>query len=249
MTGDVLPHDLRRFWFFSVTAGEFAGFTAPALAAALLAGAPDRLFVPALLLAGAAEGAVLGFAQARVLRRVLHDLPVGRWIGATAAAAAAAIVAYTIGFTPAMFADRLAAMPLAVLIPVAAMAAVALLATIGVAQWTLLRHRVSRAWRWIPLTGAAWAAGLGAFAAVTTPLWQPEQPTALVAAIGVLGGLVMAATVAAITAAALPHLLVPPVRAGSPPPRLPPALTRRRPRARTTSMYATGGPARRRGAG
>ena len=212
MTTGVPAHDLRRGWFVSVTVGEFAGFAAPALAGALLAGAPDRVFAPALLLAGAVEGAVLGVAQARVLRRVLDDLPIGRWIGVTAAAA---VVAYGIGLAPALLTDRLFALPLAVLIPLSAVAAVVLLASIGTAQWTVLRHRVHRAWRWIPVTAVAWAAGLGVFTAVTTPLWQPGQPVALVAAIGAVGGLAMAATVAAVTGAALPHLLVPPAPSAS----------------------------------
>ena len=214
MIGVISARGLRRSWFLSVTAGECAGFAAPALTAALLSGTPDRVFVPAMLLAGGIEGAVLGFAQARVLRRALDDLPVGAWSGATAAAAA---VAYAIGFAPSQLGNRLTGLPLAVLIPVAAVGALVLLATIGVAQWPLLRHRVHRAWRWIPITAAAWAAGLGAFTAVAPPLWQPDQPVALVAAIGLLGGLVMAATVAAITGAALPHLLSSPALTHSTP--------------------------------
>lgn len=206
MIGVVSPHGLRRSWFLSVTVGECAGFAAPALTAALLNGSADRVFVPAMLLAGGIEGAVLGFAQARVLRRALDDLPVAAWTEVTAAAA---VVAYAIGLAPSQLGARLTTVPLAVLIPLVAVAAVALLATIGVAQWTLLRHRVRRAWRWIPITAAAWAAGLGAFAAVAPPLWQPHQPVALVVAIGMLGGLVMAATVAAVTGAALLHLLLP----------------------------------------
>ncbi|MEU7835050.1 MULTISPECIES: hypothetical protein [unclassified Nonomuraea] len=42
---------------------------------------------------------------------------------------------------------------------------------------------------------------------MTTPLWQPGQPGWLIAVIGVLGGAVMAATVAALTGAALVRLL------------------------------------------
>lgn len=53
----------------------------------------------------------------------------------------------------------------------------------------------------------AWAAGLVVFAAFTTPLWQPGQPVVLIALIGALGGLVMAATMAAITGSALTRLL------------------------------------------
>ena len=166
MIGVVSPHGLRRSWFVSVTVGECAGFAAPALTAALLSGSADRVFLPAMLMAGAIEGAVLGFAQARVLRRALDDLPVAAWIGVTAAAA---VVAYAIGFAPSQLGDRLTDVPLAVLIPLAAVAAVVLLATIGFAQWTLLRHRVRRAWRWIPITAAA-----GPRALAPSPRWRPH---------------------------------------------------------------------------
>ena len=57
-----------------------------------------------------------------------------------------------------------------------------------------------------------WAVGLLVFTAITTPLWAPGQPAALMAAIGVLGGLAMAGTVAALTGWALVRLLRPPAR-------------------------------------
>ena len=60
MIGVVSPGGLRRSWFLSVTMGECAGFAAPALTAALLSGSADRVFVPAMLMAGAIEGAALG---------------------------------------------------------------------------------------------------------------------------------------------------------------------------------------------
>ena len=49
------------------------------------------------------------------------------------------------------------------------------------------------------VTAVAWMLGLGAFVATATPLWQPHQSATLILAIGVLAGLVMAATVAAVT--------------------------------------------------
>jgi len=45
----------------------------------------------------------------------------------------------------------------------------------------------------------AWAIGLGVFLAFAMPLWHPGQAPALVVAIGVGGGLLMAATSSAIT--------------------------------------------------
>jgi hypothetical protein len=59
----------------------------------------------------------------------------------------------------------------------------------------------------IATTAGAWAAGLLVFTTVATPLWQPGQALPLIIAIGVLGGLVMAATVAGLTGAAAVRLL------------------------------------------
>lgn len=81
-----------------------------------------------------------------------------------------------------------------------------LLATIGTAQWLVLRRARPRCAWWIATTAAAWAGGLLVFLALATPLWQPEQPLPLTIAIGVLGGRAMAATVAGLTGAAAARL-------------------------------------------
>ena len=44
-----------------------------------------------------------------------------------------------------------------------------------------------------------WLVGLAVFLAVTSPLWRPGQSLALVVAIGVLAGMRMAVSVAAVT--------------------------------------------------
>jgi hypothetical protein len=59
--------DVWRQWFVLVTAGEFVGFSAPALVGASSTGWPQAWAVLALGIAGAVEGAVLGLAQAVVL--------------------------------------------------------------------------------------------------------------------------------------------------------------------------------------
>ncbi|MFG1643536.1 hypothetical protein ACGFMK_24850 [Amycolatopsis sp. NPDC049252] len=48
--------------------------------------------------------------------------------------------------------------------------------------------------------------GLAVFLGVTTPLWRPGQHAFTTIAIGVLGGLLMAATTSAVTAVALRRL-------------------------------------------
>jgi hypothetical protein len=190
-------------WFGSVTLGECLGFAVPATVGAVAAQLGPAVFVPLLVLAGAVEGALLGWFQARVLRRVVPGLPVRRWTGATAAGAA---LAWTIGLLPSTLGGALAAWPAALLIPVAAIGGLVLLGSIGTAQWLVLRAHVRRAGHWIWATAAAWVLALGLFTAVTTPLWQPDQSVATIVLIGVLGGVVMAATVAAVTGIAVVRL-------------------------------------------
>lgn len=195
---------LWRAWIVSVTLGELAGFTAPAIVGAATADARPAVLVPALLAAGAVEGVLLGWAQARVLHRVLAGLATGRFVAATAAAA---VLAYAVGLVPSTFSDALGRIPLATVVALYVVLAGLLLASIGTAQWLVLRRVLPGSASWILTTAGAWAAGLLAFVAVTTPLWQPGQPVALVVGIGVVGGLVMAGVVAVLTGGALVRLL------------------------------------------
>jgi hypothetical protein len=173
------------------------------VAGALTADSAAAVSVPVLLLAGAAEGAVLGSGQALVLRRALPALTAGRWVAATAAAAS---FAYLVGLAPSTWAAALPSWPPLLLWPVAAVLGVALLLSIGFAQWLVLRRHLVRSARWIATTAGAWLLGLAVFLGVTMPLWQPGQGPALTIAIGVFGGLLMAATTAAVTAVALRRL-------------------------------------------
>jgi hypothetical protein len=191
-------------WTGWVTAGETVGFTIPAVAGALTAAAPAVVAVPSLLLAGAWEGAILGAAQAHVLRHVLPSVPRRAWIVATSAGA---VVAWFLGLLPAALAGTVVGWPRPVLILAAGLLGTVLLLTIGVAQWTVLRHRVDHAGRWIGITAVGWLAGLTAFMVVASPLWHEGQAAAVTAAIGVGAGLVMAATVAAVTGFGLVRLL------------------------------------------
>lgn len=198
MSTKLTTGDVRKSWFAWVTAGEFAGFLAPALAGALTSSAP------LLVLAGVAEGTILGAAQWFVLRRTLPTLDARRWIGVTALAAG---FAWAVAMLAVDNTDRLNTLPLPVLVTVIAIAGLGILLSLGTGQWLVLRRHVPEASVWIWANAAAWGAGLVVFAAVTTPLWQPGQPTVVVALIGALGGLVMAATMAAVTGLALTHLL------------------------------------------
>lgn len=185
-----------RSWVLTVTAAEAAGFAVPAGVGALTAGSPPAVSLPALLAAGAVEGAVLGWGQAVVLRRVLPGFPARRWVAVTAGAA---VLAYAVGLAPSTLAGLWTGWPPGVLIPVAAILGLVLLNSIGVAQWTILRRLVPAAGRWIAVTALAWLGGLAVFFAVSMPLWHPGQALAATIAVGLLAGLLMAATMAAIT--------------------------------------------------
>lgn len=196
---------VRRSWVVRTTLGEAVGFLLPVLV--VLAGVDDLAAAPrllVLLLAGAGEGAVLGWAQSTVLSRVLPELSRRDWIVRTALAG---LVAWAIGLGPSTWAAGVTELPTAALVVLAVPAGGALLCSIGVAQWTVLRRHAPAAGRWIAWTAAAWVAALGVFTAVTTPLWQPGQAAVTVALIGVLGGLLMAVTMAVVTATGMGRLL------------------------------------------
>ena len=195
---------LARAWFWTVTAAEFMGFAVPACVGALTTDAHPAVVLPSLVAAGAVEGTMLGLGQAAVLGRALPGLRRRRWVAATACAAA---IAYLIGLLPSTFAAVWSGWPPAVLVVVALVLGAALLASIGTAQWLILRHLVDRAGRWIVATAIAWTAGLAVFLGFVMPLWQPGEPMALVVAIGVAGGLLMAAVTSAITGHALRRMI------------------------------------------
>jgi hypothetical protein len=191
---------LWRRWTSAVAIGETIAFIAPAVAGAALGAldAPFWLLAPVVLACGAVEGAVLGLAQAFALRQALPTVATRDWVRATVVGA---LVAWSIGLLPSAF--ELERLPTAAVVGAGVPLATTLLLSMGALQWRVLRTRVPRAGWWIATTAGAWAAGLIAFTAVTSPLWQEGQSPVLIAAIGVLGGVVMATTVAAASGAAL----------------------------------------------
>ncbi|KDE14369.1 hypothetical protein [Rhodococcus aetherivorans] len=193
---------LLRDWTVSATAGEFVGFLVPAVVGAVLFDSAAAL--PALMVAGVVEGSVLGWSQARVLRHRLPAMSVRRWVLGTGVAAACA---YLLGMSPSTFYETWSAWPVAIPIALGVLFGVALLGSIGVAQWLELRRHLPRAGRWIVWTAGAWLAGLTLFLVVCMPLWQPGQPLWLTVAIGALGGLLMAFVTALVTGFGIRHLL------------------------------------------
>lgn len=191
-------------WTISVSVGEFLGFSAPALAGVLTRTGEGSLTLIALVLGGSVEGAVLGWSQARVLRRHLPMLSSRRWILLTSAGAA---FAWLVGMIPSTFYRVWETWPTGRVVLVAGVLGVVLLCSVGIAQWWELRRHLPRAARWIFITAGAWCVGLMAFSVIAPPLWHEGQSTAVIVAIGLTAGAAMAVTMAAITGLALAKLL------------------------------------------
>ena len=200
------PRALRRRWVVATTVGETVGFAFPALVAALVWDLHWALSLPLMLLAGVLEGLALGAAQSIVLGREFLGFARQSWTAATAVGAGMAWVLAMLAVTSSSSWTGWA--PL-LSVPLGVLVGLALLGSIGLAQWTVLRHHVARSRTWVPVNGVAWAAGLGIFMGVSTPLWQEGQPTWMVIVIGVLGGLAMAFTVAVVTGFWLARLVSP----------------------------------------
>jgi len=198
--------ELWRRWTVAVTLGELAGFTVPALAAVTMtrADAPSWLLYSAMLPAGAVEGACLGFAQVLVLRRYLPQVS---GVAFTTATAVGASVAYALGMLPSTVGERMDDVPAVLLVLLVGAGAPVLLLSIGVAQALVLRRSGLDPWWWIVATAGAWMVALAVFLTVATPLWQPGQPLAIAAGIGIVAGGLMAATAAALTGFAAAHLV------------------------------------------
>ncbi|HEY5857703.1 MAG TPA: hypothetical protein VIW24_27630 [Aldersonia sp.] len=190
-----------------MTLCEGLGFLVPVagLAGATVLGLPP---VAAWLLAvccGAGEGAMLGLGQSTAMGGSRAEVNRRRWILATATAAA---VAWGIGMLPSTLSDI--GVDIDWTAPLtwigAGSAALVLLATIPVAQWPLLRERVPRAWRWIPLNMGAWCVGL-VFTFLPGSFVDEHTPAAVMALAFALAGVCMAATVAAVTGLGLARMM------------------------------------------
>jgi hypothetical protein len=187
-----------------MTAGEAVGFAVPAAVGALAfgLGLPDAATVPLAAAAGAGEGAILGLAQAHVLREEVAGFGRRAWVAGTAAAAA---LCWAIGMSLGVYGG---ALPTAILVPCLVGGGAVLLTAVGVAQWLVLRRYVRGAGAWIPANTAGWVLGLPVpFLALS--LVDEGDPAGYLLAAGIASGLVMGLVVAAITGLALVRLLGP----------------------------------------
>jgi hypothetical protein len=201
------PRTLRRSWMLATVLGEAVGFLVPALVAVVAFDLHPALNLCLMVVAGSVEGLLLGAAQSLVLGREFLGFSRASWVGATALGASAA---WFLGMLPSTLHDLWSRWPLPATVATGTVLGVALLATIGLAQYAVLRRHVARARTWPPVVAVAWLVGLGAFMGITTPLWREGQGAELVIAIGALGGLAMAVTVAAVTGLWLVRLVYPP---------------------------------------
>lgn len=197
-----------RRWMFSVTAGEAAGFAIPAATGGLLAlaGAPASVVYPSMILAGACEGALLGVGQSIGFGRSVVPRPV--WVLATAIGAA---IAWSIGMLPSALGGVDFSNPSAV--PLAVGFGSILLLSIPTLQWVVLRRAGYRAASWIPVNAGAWAVGI-LWTLAPSPFIDEATPAPVLIGVYLLAGLLMAATVAALTGIAA-HRVV--LAAGSDP--------------------------------
>jgi len=184
----------RRFaarWFWRVGVGETVGFavaTGVAIAV-ILASLPP---VPSLLLTvggGVVEGTILGLAQYAAM--TANRPPRMPWLAATAGGAA---VAWTLGMLPSTLGLDFGAPLTWVLVGVGG---ILLLGSIPVAQALVLRRRGSV--RWAAGNAGAWAVAIG-WTFAPSPFIDESSPVGLVAALYVAAGLLMAGTIALLTA-------------------------------------------------
>lgn len=179
-------------WIVVVTIGEALGFAIAGIVAvaSTSAGIPDSWRYVAIIAGGAAEGATLGAAQ--LVGMGARRPRLAPWIGATATGAA---IAWSLGMLPSTVSLDLGS-PLG--IAAMAIGAVILLSCIPVAQWVVIRRRAG-ALRWIPVNMGAWAVAiLWTFA--PSPWIDSSTPVGVIVTTYTFAGLLMAATVAALTA-------------------------------------------------
>jgi hypothetical protein len=204
---------LRR-WLVSVTLAEAAGFAIPAIVGGILGllAAPAGVVYPAMVLAGACEGVLLGFGQSIGFGSAV---PRSAWMLATGAGAAAA---WSIGMLPSSLGGIDFGSPWVIVL--AAMLGCVLLLSIPTLQWLVLRRKGLRTAFWIPVNAGAWAAGI-LWTLAPSPFIDETTPVPALFGVYLLAGLLMAATVAALTGFAARRIVSDPAQyeAGQPGPK------------------------------
>jgi hypothetical protein len=180
-----------RRWILAVSLAEAAGFAiATGVAIATISsGLTGGWALAAVVAGGAFEGAALGTGQYLAMRSG-RPRPAA-WIVGTSIAAA---FAWLLGMLPSTLGPDLGSPATIVAL---AMGGLVLLASIPVTQWLVLRRR--GAFVWVPVNMGAWAVAiLWTFA--PSPIIDERSPLPLVITLYVVAGLLMAVTIATLTA-------------------------------------------------
>jgi hypothetical protein len=198
MKTTLAPRSDRALWSRWVGAnglGEALGLPVTALVAVATADARTSGgwaiggAVVALLAAGAAEGAIVGGLQWRVLATRMPTLRARTWVGATVVGA---VAAWTLGLPSLLLGDASGGQP-----PVSDAAQIALAVPLGfvagpilaVPQWVVLRRSLEGAGRWVLANAVAWAAGMPVIFLVAGGLPAGTPPALVVVAVVVVCGL------------------------------------------------------------
>ncbi len=186
-------------WIRACIAGELIGFIPPSLAGALLValGASEQVLIAGLVVAGAAEGAILGRYQARVVKSWLPG--VTGWAVVTSVAAAFAWLA-GMGGSSLVQNHGVRAMWIAVPAWAAGLAGMG-----GLQAWRLSGH-VRSPGRWIPITALAWMVGV-AIPVAALSVVPNDWPPPVHVVVGVAAAVAMGATVGIITGRTLLRML------------------------------------------
>lgn len=192
------PFTMARRWIIATAAGEALGIAGVSLAYAA-SGRGLLPEAPAILAAGAWEGACLGSAQALVLARRGVSAP--RWIGATVTIAVLGYAGSLAAGTGGGASDA-AAPPLPAMFAAAAALGAVLGALMGCVQWAAAGHRIAfRPWLWRSTLGWALAmCAIFAGSAIVTDAW----PLAAIALTGAGAGALAGLFLGAVTAPAVP---------------------------------------------
>jgi hypothetical protein len=192
-----------RRWVLHVSAGELAGFSVPLVLGVVVRASAPAIQLAVLVLAGMVEGAVVGAAQAGVLRGHLAGFRGTAWVVATSAAAG---LAWLLGMLPSLTHPVWSTWPVAGVAVAGSLLGGLLLCSIGAAQAWVLPAGTPRPSRWIWWTAGGWCAGLVAFGVVAPPLWHEGQAAVVSALIGLAGGAAMALVMAGVTGVGMARL-------------------------------------------